>query len=229
MNRLVHVAMLVVVGTTQQVAADQLSCRTLFDGVSLVGWEVLGDAHFSVVSGTIVGTAVDSTANSFLRTTDIFADFELTLEFQLPRESFNSGVQFRSSTYETPTTTKYHAFDNQIHEVTWPAGRVWGYQAEIDPSSRAWTGEIHDEAARGWLDTFDKEPVAIPVEPERWYQLRIRAEDDHLQTWLDSIPVADLHDATRNEGFVALQVHGVRDPALIGKAVRWRGLELCQL
>ena len=147
----------------------------------------------------------------------------------MPENSFNSGVQFRSSTYEETTTSQYHAFDNQIHEITWPAGRVWGYQAEIDPSPRSWTGEIHDEAARGWLDTFDKEPAAISIEPGRWHRLRINADGDHLRTWLDDVPIADLHDSARSEGFIALQVHGIRDSELIGKAVRWRAIEICEL
>lgn len=220
---------LLVAGLVMQHTALAAACQALFDGTSLSGWEVLGDADYNVDNGAIVGTAVASEANSFLRTTRTYANFELTLEFQLPEDSFNSGVQFRSGTYDEPSTSQYHAFDNQVHEVTWPAGRVWGYQAEIDPSPRAWTGEIHDEAARGWLDTFDKEPVAVPVKPGVWHAFRIRANGDHIQTWLDGTPVADLRDSARSAGFIALQVHGIRDPARIGRTVRWRALELCEI
>jgi hypothetical protein len=220
---------LLAIGISQQALAETRTCRALFNGSTLEGWEVLGDADYQVADNAIVGTAVESRQNSFLRSSEIFADFELTLEFQLPENSFNSGVQFRSSTYDQATTSQYHAFDNQVHEVTWPAGRVWGYQAEIDPSPRSWTGEIHDEAARGWLDTFAKEPAAMPVEPGRWHRLRINADGDHLRTWLDGVPIADLHDSARSEGFIALQVHGIRDPDLIGKAVRWRAIEICEL
>ncbi|MEM7000700.1 MAG: DUF1080 domain-containing protein [Pseudomonadota bacterium] len=220
---------LLVAGLVVQHTAVAAACQALFDGTSLSGWEVLGDADYNVDNGTIVGTAVASEANSFLRTTRTYTDFELTLEFQLPKDSFNSGVQFRSGTYDEPTTSQYHAFDNQVHEVTWPAGRVWGYQAEIDPSARAWTGEIHDEAARGWLDTFEKEPLAIPIKAGVWHTFKIRAVADHLQTWLDDYAVANLRDSARSEGFIALQVHGIRDAALVGKAVRWRALELCEL
>ena len=46
----------------------------------------------------------------------------------------NSGVQLRSHSRKD--------YQN---------GRVHGYQFEIDPSPRAWTGGIYDEARRGWL------------------------------------------------------------------------------
>ncbi len=46
----------------------------------------------------------------------------------------NSGIQIRSEST--------HDYNN---------GRVHGYQVEIDPSARAWSGGIYDEARRGWL------------------------------------------------------------------------------
>ena len=35
-----------------------------------------------------------------------------------------------------------------------------GYQCEVDPSSRAWSGGIYDEARRGWLYTGELNPSA---------------------------------------------------------------------
>jgi hypothetical protein len=48
----------------------------------------------------------------------------------------NSGIQFRSES-----------------KADYRDGRVHGYQMEIDPSPRAWTGGIYDEARRDWLYT----------------------------------------------------------------------------
>ena len=49
----------------------------------------------------------------------------------------------------------------QIRSLSLPEyqnGRVHGYQVEMDPSARAWSGGIYDEARRGWLYTLDKNP-----------------------------------------------------------------------
>jgi hypothetical protein len=53
----------------------------------------------------------------------------------------NWGVQFRSES-----------------KSEYKNGRVHGYQFEIDPSKRAWTGGIYDEARRDWLHTMDLIP-----------------------------------------------------------------------
>ena len=89
-----------------------------------------GKAIYSIEDGTITGTTVAHTENSFLCTPKQYGDF--ILEFKvLVDTALNSGVQIRS-----------HAFQN---------GRVYGYQVEIDPSARAYSGGIYDEARRGWL------------------------------------------------------------------------------
>jgi hypothetical protein len=51
----------------------------------------------------------------------------------------------------------------QIRGISDPAikgGRVHGYQVEIDPSDRAWTGGLYDEARRGWLHTLENQKDA---------------------------------------------------------------------
>lgn len=39
-------------------------------------------------------------------------------------------------------------------------GRVHGYQFEIDPSKRAWSGGIYDEARRNWIYSLNWNPSA---------------------------------------------------------------------
>ncbi len=47
--------------------AQTSSWVNLFDGTTLTGWkQVAGKAHFDVFRGTIVGTAVPNSPNSFL-------------------------------------------------------------------------------------------------------------------------------------------------------------------
>ena len=64
----------------------------------------------------------------------------------------NSGIQFRSEIKDASDTC--HVTDLKTPE------RVHGYQMEIDPSSRAWSGGIYDEARRGWLYPMEYNPGA---------------------------------------------------------------------
>lgn len=210
-----------------EMAAAQ--CTVLFDGSTLHGWQVLGVAEFEIRDGALVGRSVDAQQNSFLRTVEEFDNFELTLQFKFDEGMFNSGIQFRSSVYQQETTVLYRARGNRLIERVVSEGSVYGYQVEIDPSERAWTGEIHDEAARGWLDTYEKEPVQQMVQADTWHQLRLRAEGDRIATWIDGVQVADLVDDERSGGFIGLQVHGITDPSEIGKEVHLRSIELCTL
>ena len=121
----------------------------LFDGKTLQGWKQLGGkAKYAVEDGQIVGTSVANTPNSFLCTERTYGDFILSLEYKVNRE-LNSGVQIRSE------------YDKEKN-------RVFGYQVEIDPSPRAWSGGIFDEGRRGWLfDLKDKPECAECLQAER--------------------------------------------------------------
>ncbi|HQH41676.1 MAG TPA: DUF1080 domain-containing protein, partial [Bacteroidales bacterium] len=119
-------------------SGDKTGWYQLFNGKDLSGWvQKNGTAEFKVDNGEIVGTTVPKSPNSFLCTEKEFDNFILELEFKVDSQ-LNSGVQIRS-----------------ISSPLIMNGRVHGYQVEIDPSSRAWTGGIYDEARRGWLCTLD--------------------------------------------------------------------------
>ena len=106
----------------------------LFNGEDLTGWRVLnGQAEFRIEDGAIVGVSRMNTPNTFLATDKAYGDFILEYEARID-DALNSGVQIRSQSLPE--------YNN---------GRVHGYQVELDPSPRAWTGGIYDEARRGWL------------------------------------------------------------------------------
>ncbi len=63
---------------------------TLFDGSSLDGWNVLGNANWELADGAV---QADS-GSGFLVTPESYADFELTLEFWVD-EPANSGIFIR--------------------------------------------------------------------------------------------------------------------------------------
>jgi hypothetical protein len=219
------ILILIVTGCASQA---QQQCTALFDGHSLNGWQLIGDANITVEDGVIIGRAVHGIPNSFLRTELVYGDFDLRLEFKVDA-GFNSGVQFRSAQAVGPRQWSHQAGNGQLREITNEPGQVFGYQAEIDPSERGWTAEIYEERARGWLQTFAKEPAARQIETDTWHRLRIRANGDSIQTWLDGSPVADLTDSMRADGFIALQVHAVRTPEDAGKTVRFNNIQLCDV
>ena len=214
--------MLVVGGWTVRGADGRWA--ELFNGRDLDGWvQRGGKAEYRVESGEIVGRAVANTPNSFLCTARPYTNFILELEFRVAT-NLNSGIQIRSECF--PEAREVQAA-GKTHRI--PAGRVHGYQVEIDPGARAWTGGIYDEGRRGWLyDLKENEAARRAFKPGAWNQLRIEARGASMKTWLNGVAAADLTDPMTPAGFIGLQVHGV-DAKDVGAEVRWRRLRIQEL
>jgi hypothetical protein len=211
-------------GNPCRAGAAEEGWKSLFDGKDLDGWvQHGGHAKYSVEDGEIVGRSVPKTGNSFLCTKRDYTNFVLELEFNV-QDGLNSGVQVRSQCFERPTTVVLGG-----KRFNFPADRVHGYQVEIDPSKRAWTGGIYDEGRRGWLfDLKHNEAARRAFKPEEWNTFRIECKGDLIKTWLNGVPAADLHDAVTPSGFIALQVHGVKDKQEPLK-VRFRNIRIKEL
>jgi hypothetical protein len=198
--------------------------KPLFDGKTLEGWEQHGGkAKYRVEDGTIVGSSVPNTPNSFLCTTKQYGDFILELEFKVD-PALNSGVQIRSEVFDKPMETK-------IGEKTYkfPADRVHGYQVEIDPSARAYSGGIYDEGRRGWLQNLkDNEAARKAFKPNEWNKFRIECRGPSIKTFINDVPAVDIEDDVTLKGHICLQVHGVgkREEPL---EVSWRNIQIQEL
>lgn len=205
----------------------------LFDGKSIEGWvQRGGKAAYAVEEGTIVGTSVPNTPNSFLCTPRDYTDFVLELELKVD-QGLNSGVQIRSQCFDKPTVaTAEHPVGTQFSRRV-PAGRVHGYQVEIDPSPRSFSGGIFDEARRGWLYRLDGEEHKAAREAfrnDQWNHYRIEARGPSIKTFVNGVPAADLTDDMTPKGFIALQVHSIgKNQAKVGKQVRWRNIKIKEL
>lgn len=209
----------------------------LFDGASLAGWvqrggeaiyEVLPDAEGGA---QIVGTSVIKTPNSFLCTDRDYGDFVLEFEVKVDA-GLNSGVQFRSQVFDKPTEFTFDKPDGKAVVKKIPAGRVHGYQCEIDTSDRSWSGGVYDEARRGWLYGLDGDQHATAraaFDLDGWNRYRIEAIGDHLSTSINGVPVAHLHDSVNPSGLIALQVHSIPNEALAGTQVRWRKVRIKEI
>lgn len=208
--------------------------KPLYNGQNLDGWvQRGGKAKFRAEGAELVGTSVPNTPNSFLCTTRVFTNFILELEFKVDPE-LNSGVQIRSQCFEEARRVEW-----QGRSIAIPAGRVHGYQVEIDPDpkrARWWTGGLYDEGRRGWLypgplggnaQEFTRQGQQL-FKPGQWNHIRVEAVGDTIKTWLNGVLRAQIKDDMTPAGFIGLQVHGVgkRTEPL---EVRWRNLRICEL
>jgi hypothetical protein len=187
--------------------AQQDDFRPLFNGKDLSGWEQYGGkATYEAKDGDILGTTAPSTPNSFLCTDRPYRDFVLEFDFY-DQPELNSGVMFRAQWRQ----------DEAVR-------RIFGYQMEIDPSPRAYTGGIYDEARRGWLYPLHYNPPARAAYLHgQWNHARIEAIGDELRTYINGIPAANMIDNLDSEGLICLQVHSVGDKPQ-EMQVKWKNL-----
>ena len=181
---------------------------SLFNGKDLSGWtQKGGEANYEVENGVIVGETVSNTPNSFLVTNKMYKDFILELDYKVD-SSMNSGIQIRSNSLPM-----------------YQQGRVHGYQVEIDPSERAWSGGIYDEARRGWLVSLENNKKGQQAfKQNQWNHFRIEAIGDSIKTWINGVPAAFLIDDKTASGFIALQVHSIGRHEEAGKQIMWRNI-----
>ncbi|MGJ8656904.1 MAG: 3-keto-disaccharide hydrolase [Akkermansiaceae bacterium] len=181
----------------------------LFNGKDLKGWQnVYGFGDAKVVDGVIELTG---DKKFFLTTEKTFANFELEVEIMLPAVGpANSGVMYRC-------------------HVDKDAGKhkIWGYQAECDPTKRAYTGRLYDEGRRRWdLLTEEQKKITKSVQAPlgEWIKYRIVANGDHLQVWVNGEVTTDLHDDKDAAGHIGIQHHGEK-----GKTYSFRNIRIKEL
>ena len=165
---------------TQNISEKQgENWQYLFDGKTLNGWvQHGGKAKFTVEDGAIVGTTEPNTHNSFLCTEKEYGNFIIELDFKVD-PNLNSGLQFRSHTRQV----------GDFGEV------VYGYQVDIDPSARAWTGAFYEELDRGWVkDLKDNDRARKAFKPKQWNHLRLEAIGSRIRTWINGVPAVDVVD-----------------------------------
>ncbi len=188
--------------------------QNLFDGKSLSGWkQIAGNASYKAEDGSIVGMAVAASPNSFLATEKEYGDFVLELEVKIDDTASNSGVQLRSHFSDTANKGK---------------GKVYGYQFELDPSARMWTGGIYDEGRRDWLY-----PLSLHAEAQTLFKtgqfnkIKVECIGHEIKTWVNDVPCAYMVDTMDSKGFIALQVHSIGDNAkLAGEKIYFRNIRI---
>jgi hypothetical protein len=196
--------------STGAISQQKGGWSNLFNGKDLHGFKQLnGKAKYEVKNNEIVGTTVANEPNSFLTTEKEYGDFIMELELFV-HPLMNSGIQIRS-----------------LSNADYQNGRVHGYQVEIDPSARKWSGGVYDEARRGWLYPMELNPAGkAAFKNNEWNKYRIECIGNTIRTWVNGIPTAHLIDAETAKGFIALQVHSIAKGEEPGRQIRWKNIRI---
>ena len=211
----IFITLLITLTALSANAQNQNGWQSLFDGKSLQGWKLTtGRAEYKVENGTIIGTTVMNSPNSFLVYEKKFTgDFVLEAEAMMSDTNSNSGIQFKSN------------FDPSGNNGN---GKIYGYQFEMDPSARRWSGGIYDEGRREWLY-----PVSLHAEaqqyftPNIYHNIKVECIGNTIKTWLDNRPIACVVDTlSDNQGLIALQVHAISNASQKGEKVYWKNIRI---
>ncbi len=165
------------VGGGDAAAADWVP---LFNGKDLAGWEAVGGAKWAVEDGAIVGTQGENFAPGDLLTQGAYDDFVLTVTYRVVWPG-NTGIWFR---YQSAKQA---------------------YQADI----LEWENPV---CYSGTVYCTGKMFIAMNTDPSLvdrngWNTMKVRAEGDHIEVWLNGRQTADVHDDVSATGRIGFQVH----------------------
>ncbi len=148
----------------------------------------------------------------FFITNKKYKDFFFEAEIKMPevKEYSNSGFIFRAQTRKNKNGTE----------------EVFGYQAEVDPTGRKWSGGLYDQGRRGWLNPLHKkrshpdEDFKENLSPEwseeksntykhlEWNKYRIECKGSELKISVNGILTTHVIDTKDTEGYIGIQHHG---------------------
>ena len=173
-----------------QIATDSMRLLTLISILVLAGcvasapnldsWSQTGDANWISTAGITKST--DQSGTGFLVSTELYDDFELTIEFK-PDTTVNSGVLVRCQDPEDIALSN-------CYEIN-----IW----DLHPNQDYRTGAIviHSIPPFVHLNSVGK-----------WNQYRIIARGDKLSVWLNEELTAGMTTAEFSRGHIALQSAG---------------------
>lgn len=200
-------AMLSVASAGQSVEAGW---TPLFDGKTITGWTNPYDwGKAWAEDGQLL---LQADKKFFLATEKKYRDFIFEGEVKVPEGQANSGFMFRC-----------HVQPN----------RVFGYQAEVDPSDRQWSGGLYDEGRRLWLVPMQNDANSAKAFVQRtkgafdrngWNRYRIHCVGPSIRIYLNDVLATDYVDTMDREGYLAVQHHGEK-----GQIYRFRNLRIKEL
>ena len=202
----------------------------LSDSATLEGWKIIGgEGKFYFEDGAIVGETVEHTKSTYLCSEKEYNDFVIEVEFKVD-PALNSGIQIRGKIHDKDFTADYVDGNMKRSERTFKAGEIYGYQIDIDPSERSWTGGFYEQGGRGWIKNLeDNESAKKAFKQNEWNKLKIQVVGNEFVTWLNGVKAIELKDDAIGEGFIGLQLHEVYKPEDAGKKVYWRNMRIREI
>jgi len=169
-----------------------------------------GAADYMLENGVLTGVAVFDSPNTFMTTKKQYSDFILDFAVKVdPR--LNSGVQIRSELI----------VDEAGNET------LRGYQVEIDPSARAWSGGVYEERGRGWIGNLSANPKGREAfKNDAWNDYHIEVIGHSIKVWVNGINTVNLLDSKTAVGVIGFQVHSIYNEEHIGATVQWKDISL---
>lgn len=173
--------------------------QTIFNGEDLTGWETMGQLETQVEDGVLHIHATQPNNNAWVYTTAAYRDFRLECEFHMPDTLANSGVaiRFDPKGEGTPNST--------------------AYEANID-----WRTDIQNPM--GTLENAARANLLEDPMPDDWNKMRIEAEGDYLQVFINDVKVCETHNRRAREGHIGLQV-----PINQGDDIAFRNIRVMSL
>ncbi len=149
----------------------------LFDGQSLAGWFVVGDADWQVSDGNI---RVSGGERSYLCTNFMLADYELSVDFRSDPNT-NSGVFLRTKPEPDDVASECLELNIAPPDNPFPTASFVQRQ-RVEPLA---------------LGDFD---------PTQWHTFRVRLVGEQVSVFLDGKPILELVDKTSSRrGHISLQ------------------------
>lgn len=162
----------------QAAAAGRAGWRAVFDGQSLKGWSIAGDANWRVERGA---ATADHGKGGFLVSDDVYDNLEFRAEAWVD-DAANSGVFLRISNPAAIAASS-------------------AYECNI------WDGRPDPTYGTGAIVNFAKVTTPTRT-VGRWTRIHIIFDGPHLVMKLDDRVTADVTDTTYARGPIALQYGG---------------------
>ena len=165
------------------------AARQLFNGHDLDGWEIINNGQFSVEDGVL---RIDR-GTGWLRSSETFGDFVLTMEFRFLEEEANSGIFVRTG----PTS--------RDDERGWPDN---GYQIQCMDIITGDTplGQMIPYGAPPFEHEFDIAALNEAYKPTgEWQTYEITAEGENLSVRLNGVLITTATSIKNLTGHIGIQ------------------------
>ena len=186
-----------------------------------------GEGEWYFEDSILIGECLIGNPNSYLCTKKSYSDFVMELDFQVGNK-INSGVQVRTTVHKNDTNITYvNGRLTPIIDKLFKKGSIYGYQIEMDPSERAWTGGLYQVGGRGWIVHLKDNPKAQQAyKNEGWNHMRIKCKGDSIATWINGVQAVSTTDKLFDFGAVGFQLHKINKQEQQGQKIKFKNVKI---